>query len=191
MINRRIRPSTLAIAALAACAAFLLTPPVQATGTFGVDVATLNELLPALTGEKFEVVVLGDQTVTLRLDDLEVTGFDPSAGSGSTGHILTRVTVAILDLGITETIEPSLSLEVVERGRQSLVVLRFEKADIPLPLLGAVDIGRLIPPLEFPAESLFTLQGPSKDVNMRGWLTAVKMGQKVLQFEFELEREEE
>jgi hypothetical protein len=191
MINRRIRPSTLAIAALAACAALLLTPPAQATGTFGVDVATLNELLPALTGEKFEVVVLGDQTVTLRLDDLEVTGFDPSAGNGSTGHILTRVTVAILDLGIKETIRPSLSLEVLERDKQSWIVLRFEKADIPLPLLGDVDIGRLIPPLEFPAESLFTLQGTNKDVNMRGWLTAVKMGQKVLQFEFEVEREKE
>jgi len=170
--------------------ATLLASPTLATGTFGVDAVTLNEVLPALTGEEFEVVVLGDQTVTLRLDDLEVLGFDPSAGDGSTGHILTRVTVAILDLGIKETIRPSLSLEVAERNGLSVIVMRFAKAAIPLPLLGDVDIGRLIPPMEFPAESLFTLQGNKQDVNMRGWLTSVKMGRKVLQFEFELERGE-
>ena len=57
------------------------------------------------------------------------------------------------------------------------------------PLLGEIDIGRLIPPLEFPAESLFLLEGATGPVPMRGWLTGVKMGQKVLQFQFELERE--
>ena len=191
MQHRRPIPTTLALAALTACLATFLAPPALATGTFGVDAATLNELLPALTADEFEVVVLGDQTVTLRLEDLQVTGFDPAAGSGSSGYILTRVTVTILDLGIKATIRPSLSLAVVERDKQSSIVLRFEQAKVPLPLLGDVEIGRLIPPLEFPAESFFTLQGAKQDVSMRGWLTAVKMGQKVLQFQFEVEREED
>ena len=189
MSFRRVKIRTLAIISLATCASALLATPALATGTLGVDAATLNQLLPALTAEEFEVVLLGDQTVTLRLEELQLTGFDPAAGGGSTGQILTSVRVSILDLGFTATIHPRLSLAVVERAKQSVLVMRFEQAEVPLPLLGDVDIGRLIPPLEFPAESLFMLQGPSGDVPMRGWLTGVKMGQKVLQFEFELKQE--
>jgi len=190
MSSQHMTNRMLAITAFAACAVALLTAPALAGGTLGVDVATLNQLLPALTAEEFEVAVMGDQTVTLRLEELQITGFDPAAGGGSTGQILTRVRVAILDLGFTATIQPRLSLKVVERDKQSLLVMRFEQAEIPLPLLGDVDIGRLIPPLEFPAESFFMLQGANGDVPMRGWLTGVTMGQKVLQFEFDLEREE-
>ena len=129
-----------------------------------------------------------------RIEELKVTGFDPAAGNGSTGQILTRLRVSILDLGVAATIHPHLSLKVVERKGQSAIEsnaleLRFEQAEVPLPLLGNVDIGRLIPPLEFPAESFFMMQGADGDVPMRGWLTGVKMGQRMLQFEFELERE--
>ena len=190
MRTRHRTSKTLAITAFAACAAALLAAPALAVGTLGVDAETLNQLLPALTAEEFEVAVMGDQTFTLRLEELQITGFDPAAGGGSTDQILTRVRVSIIDLGFTATIHPRLSLAVVERDKQSMLVLRFEQAEIPLPLLGDVDIGRLIPPLEFPAESFFMLQGANGDVPMRGWLTGVKMGQKVLQFEFDLEREE-
>lgn len=189
MKNRVPYSKLLACVALLALAAVLPSPAALATGTLGVDAATLNELLPALTAEEFEVAVVADQTFTLQLEELEVTGFDPSAGGGSTGQILTRVRVAILDLGVTATIHPRLALSVVERKEETLLVLRFEEAEVPLPLLGEVDIGMLIPPLEFPAESLFVLQGAGGDVPMRGWLTGVKMGQRVLQFEFELKRE--
>ena len=176
-------------AALVGIVVTLLAAPALATGTLGVDAATLNQLLPALTAEEFEVTVMGDQTFTLRLADLQVTGFDPAAGGGSTGQILTRVRVTIVDLGVTATIHPRLSLEVFEQEKRSLLVMRFEQAEIPLPLLGDVDVGRFIPALEFPAESFFMLQGASGDLPMRAWLTGVKMGQKVLQFEFELAQE--
>ena len=179
----------LACRALPAIMAAIVVGPALATGTLGVDAATLNQLLPALTAEEFEVAIMGDQTVTLRLEKLQITGFDPAAGGGSTGQILTSVHIMIVELGIRATIHPRLSLSVVEREKQSLLVMRFEHAEFPLPLLGDVDVGRLIPSLEFPAESIFTLQGATKDVSMRGWLTGVKMGQKVLQFEFELEQE--
>jgi hypothetical protein len=154
-----------------------------------VDTTTLNQLLNALTAEEFEVVLMGDQTVTLRLEELKVTGLDPAAGDDSSGQILTRLRVAIVDLGVAATVHPRLSLSVEKQAQQSLLVMRFEQAEVPIPLLGAVDIGRLIPPLEFPAESLFMLQGTTKEVPMRGWLTGVKMGRKVLQFEFELKQE--
>ena len=170
------------VPALAATAAI-------AGGTLGVDVPMLNELLPALTPEEIEVALASETTVTVLLEDLKVLGFDPAAGEGSSGHILTSLRVKIPDFGIAVPLEPRISLGVVEQAGTSLLELRFEQAEISLPLMGSVNIGTLIPPIRFPAESIFMLQGANGEVPMRSRLTGVKMGQKLLRFEFELKRE--
>jgi len=190
MTDRTTPLRILVIGALAACGPALLAPAAVATSTVGLDAATLNELLPALTPNEIEVALAGSQTVRVLLEDLEVTGFDPSAGDSSSGQILTRVRVKIPDLGISVPVEPRLSLGVVNEAGEALLELRFEQAEISLPLMGSIDIGTFIPPLRFPAENIFLLQGGEGDVSMRSRVTDVKMGQTVLRFEFEIEREE-
>jgi hypothetical protein len=188
--HRATPVSILALAVLLAGAIATLTPMTLAGGSVSLDAATLNELLPALTPGELEVELAGGQTVTVLLENLEITGFDPAAGDESSGQILTRLRVKIPDLGLAVPVEPRLSLGVLETGGETLLELRFERADLSLPLIGAVDIGKLIPPMRFPAESVFLLEGVSGDVPMRSRVTAVKMGQKVLRFDFELERAE-
>lgn len=174
---------------LAALFSTLLAVVTPAAATLGVDAATLNELLPAVAPRNVPVEITEGRTLDVELEDLKVVGFDPAAGADGKGQILTRVRIKIAELGLNVNLEPKLSLKVVQQAGISILELRFDNAEVPIPLAGTVDIGSFVPPLRFPAESLFYLQGMDGEVPFRSRLTDVKMGLKVLRFEFELERE--
>jgi hypothetical protein len=157
----------------------------RAGATIELDVPTLNVLLPALTPRAIDVPVAG-RTLRVELADLQVTGFDPAAGQGSEGHILTRVRVRVPELGLEMPIAPRLALGVIERDAASLLELRFAQAQLALPLLGAVDLATLLPPLRFPADSVFAVGGASGEVDVRSRLAGVRMGKGSIEFEFDL-----
>jgi hypothetical protein len=169
----------------------VLAPPAVLAGvTIGLDVAALNELVPAMAPRELQLPVAEDRSVSVILEDLQVTGLDPAAGAGAGGHILTSMRLRAPQLGLTLPLQPRVAVGVVEQAGKSLLELRFEQASVGLPLLGSVDLAAFLPPLRLPAENVFLLEATSGDVEVHSRLTGVSMGAKVLRFEFAVQTEE-
>lgn len=173
-------------AVLLPCCLLLVASTASAGVTVGFDIPTLNELLPAMTLDEVTVPLADDRSLTVRLEDLRVIGLDPDAGAEGRGHIVTSVRLVVSDLGLTVPLEPELSLRILEAGAETILELRFEEARIRLPF-GAIDIAALLPPLRFPADDVWRVEVEPAPVHVRGRLTGIDMGVKVLRFEFDLE----
>ena len=173
------------VLAPAVLAALLLAPGAAAGVALDFDVATLNELLPALSASAISVPITENQTVNVFLEEMRVTGLEPAA-EGS-GHILTSMRVRVPQLGLDLPVSPRISLHATEDRSGSLLELRFEEVRLALPLAGSIDIAPLMPPLRFPAENVFVVAGAVGDVEVRSRLRDIKMGQRVVRLEFELE----
>jgi hypothetical protein len=161
--------------------------PAPAAVSVGFDIETLNELLPALSANAIEVPITEKRSVEVFLDKLKITGLDPAAEEGGTGHILTSMQVRIPQLGVRLPIKPRLSLHALEIDTAAILELRFEEAKISLPLVRLIDIAPFLPPMRFPTDSVFLIAGVRGDVEVRSRLTDIAMGQKVVRLEFELE----
>lgn len=175
------------IRAWSLCGLLCVVSPLRAGVTVGLDVPTLNELLPAMTVQEVVVPIAGGNSLRVLLEDLVVVGFAPAAASGGTDHILTSVTLRVPSLGVAVAVQPRMSLAVIEEGGQSLLELRFDEVGIPLPLAGAIDAAPFLTPLRFPADDVFLVEGARGGVEVRSRLSRVEMGAKVVRFEFELD----
>jgi hypothetical protein len=175
---RSARYASLAVALLCAPIA------VHAGATVVLDVATLNELLPALTVDELEVPLGAGTSMRVRLESLEVTAFQPAAAGAAADRILGAARVRVPQLGLTVPLRPALSLRVVAEEGRSLLELRFESAELSLPLTGAIDVAPLLPPLRFPADNLWTLDGAAGEIEVETRLTAVRMSASDLRFDF-------
>lgn len=166
----------------------LLTVALPATAgvTIGFDVETLNDVLPALSASEIAVPISENRSVSVFLENMQVTGLDPTAVEGPSGHILTSMRVRVPALGLDLPVQPKISLHVTKQQSTSLLELRFEEAEIPL-VVGSIDVAPFLPPLRFPAESLWLVAGVEGDVHVRSSLSAIEMGRKVVRFEFDLE----
>jgi len=133
------------------------------------------------------VPISTQRTITVRLEDLVVTGLDPAAGEKGQGYILTSMTLRSPDLGLSLRVEPRISLDVVERNGESMLELRFEEVPLKLPFAGAINLAPLIPPLRYPTDSVWLLAGARGDVPITSRLTAIRMGRQALRFVFEIE----
>jgi len=176
------------IVARALATGLLLAGAIPATAgvSVGMDLEALNEVLPALSARQIDVPISEGQSVAMLLEQLEVTGFDPAAAEGTAGHILTSMRVRIPQFGVDLPVHPRISLHVVRREERSSLELRFEEVRVPL-LVGAIDVAPFLPPLSFPAEDIWRVEGAEGDVRVRSRLVSVEMGQKVVRFEFDLE----
>ncbi len=152
----------------------------------GFDVETLNEVLPAMLETTISVPITESRSIAVEVSELRIDGFAPSADPDGKGHILTHLQVKVPQFGLAATLEPRLSLSVTDDARERMLELRFERAELPLPI-ATVDIAGFLPPIRFPADSLYTLDGLRDDVLLRSRLTEVKMGRQVLRFEFEVD----
>ncbi len=182
---------TILFSSLCAIVTFGLGPaaPAGAGATLGLDLETLNELLPALSAGEIAVPLGGGRPVGVLLENLRVTGLDPATDSGP-GHILTSMRVRIPQLGLDLPVEPRLSLRVVQQEAVSVLELRFEKVEVNVALVGTLDIAAFLPPLRFPAESLFHIDGAAGAVRVRSRLTGVEMGRNVVRLGFDLDATE-
>ena len=149
------------------------------------DSGTLNNLLAALTRQEIDVPVTKDHSLRVRLDELTLRGFDPTAGENRQGYILTALKLSVPELGLAASIEPRLSLNVIEEADLSVLELRFESVKLPLPL-GSLEIARFLPPIRFPADQIYLMKGAAGDVQVRSRLARVRMGSDVLKFEFDV-----
>ncbi len=149
------------------------------------DAATLNNLLGALTHQELDVPITDSRSIKVRLDNLRLKGFDPTAGEERQGFLLTALELSAPELGLSVSVEPRLSLAVVEVGTRSVLELRFEEVSLPLPL-GSLNLAPFLPPIRFPADQIFLMDGAAGEVQVRSKLSRVRIGRDVLQFEFDV-----
>ncbi len=160
---------------------------VHARVDVSLDAATLSDLLAAMAPSRVSVPLTQGRGVTLLLQDLKVTGFDPTEGEKSEGSVLTSVRVKIPELGIDLPVEPRLSLQVRDRDGTKICFLKFERVPIQLPITGTIDVAPLLPILPLPGDSAFTVGATSGEVRVRTRLIEAKMGVKLLRLGFELD----
>ena len=153
-----------------------------------LDAASLNSLLVALAPSTINVPLAAGRSVTLEMHDLHVTAFDPSAGDGSQGHILTALQLKVPELGIDVPVAPRLSLQVKDNGGKRVCYLRFEKVEVPMPLTGTVNVAPLLPLLPIHSDSTaWNVQGSRGNVRVQPRLLDAKLGTKNLRLTFDLD----
>lgn len=168
--------------------ALLLAPSAAGAGvTLDFDVKTLSEVLPAMTLDEIVVPIAQGRSLTVGISDLKVTGFDPAGGKNGEGSILTSLRLHVPQLGLDLPLQPRLSLQVVDVDARSTLELRFEQVQLQLPFAGALDLAGFLPPLRFPAENIWGLDGLKGEAQVRSRLTGVKMGRQELRFEFDVD----
>jgi hypothetical protein len=159
----------------------------RAEVAFEVDTETLNRILAEVSLDQVAVPISTQRTITVRLEDLLVTGLDPAAGEDGQGYILTSMTARVPELGLSLRVEPRISLNVVDRNGDAALELRFEQMPLKVPFAGAVNLAPLIPPLRYPTDSVWLLAGARGDVPITTRLSSIRMGRRALRFVFDVE----
>jgi len=132
-------------AALALSLAVAFSIPAWARIDVTLDAESLNGILTAMAPDHVEVGLTAGRSLTIRMEDLKVTGFDPTAGPN--GGLSTSLRLIVPDLGIDIAVTPHLTLEIMDTtGGRKASFLRFDKVVLNLPLSGAVDVAALLPP---------------------------------------------
>jgi hypothetical protein len=160
-------------------------PPTSAGIDLKVDATTLTELLAVMMPSSVALDLTPDNRVTLRIDDLKVTGFDPAAGNS--GHVLTSLRLESPEMGLTVPLKPRLSLHLSEKDGRSVCSLRFEEVVLPIPLSGPLDIAGLLPAIPVPADQINTVQTARGVFNVRTRLVETHVGTSALHFGFDIE----
>jgi hypothetical protein len=180
----RLRPLPFLSAALAA--ALSAASPASARVDVTVDADSLNELIRSMAPDHVDVAVAAGRGVTLLLQDLKVTGFDP--GAGANGVVTTSLRLKVPELGLDMPVEPRLTLEMTggANGAKSCV-LRFQSVVLNLPLTGSVDVASLLPALPVMPDSAWIVHSARGDVRVKPTLVDAKTGAKSIRLGFELQ----
>ncbi len=155
--------------------------------TVTLDAAALNVLLPAFAPSRIQVPLGESSKLDIELSDLRVTGFSPSGGAAGNGAIRAAVHVRAPQLGLDLALEPRLLPRVVVLGDERSLELRFDNLSVPLPLAGSIDLGSLVRPLLFPAETLSEIDAARTPTWLRTRLVQVLTGAQGLRLELDLE----
>jgi hypothetical protein len=153
-----------------------------------LDVDALNTLLVALAPNKVNVSLAAGRSVTIEMENLHVTGFDPSVSDGSMGHITTAVQLKVPELGLNVPVQPLLSLQVKETDGKRVCYLKFEKVEIALPVTGAINVAPLLPLLPIHSDrTAWDVTGSRGNVRVQPRLIDAKLGVKNLRLTFDLD----
>jgi len=183
------KKTTRVAAALLAAAAFCLGPALpraEAGVEVSFDSRTLNDVLSSITIDEVEVPITESRSVTVRVENLKVLGFEPGSDTGSKGFILTSLELTVPKLGLSFEVQPRLALDVIQQDAGSILELRFDRVELPLPF-GNVNIAGFLDPMRFPADSIFLLNGAQGDVEVRSRLSDIHMGKQIVRFELTLD----
>jgi hypothetical protein len=175
------------VVAVILCAFLAAQSTANAGVSFIIDKETLDDLLAALVADRVEVPLSEEQSLTVLLEDLEITGLDPSAGDRRQGYILTSLKVRIPELGFEVAVDPRVSLNVARKENTTMLELRFEELILPLPLLGSINVAGLVRPITYNTDAIWLLDGARGDVPVSSSLKEVVMGRDAIRFLFDIE----
>lgn len=173
--------------AMAVLAALFAAAPAAARVDVTLDQATLNDLITNLAPDNVVVSLPAGAKVNLRMENLRVTGFDPSGGGGSRGHILASVTLKVPELGLDVPVSPRLSLQFREGEGRKVAYLKFEEVNIPLAATGNLNVAPLLPVLPLVADTAWNVDSARGPVRVEPRLVDAVVGTKNLRLGFELE----
>ena len=175
-----LRRPALLLAATMLCAA-----PTLARVDVTLDAASLNDLLSSMAPDHVEVGLAAGRSVTIRMRDLTVTGFDPTAGPH--GGVTTSLRLLVPELGIDLPVTPHLRLDLQDGASgQKVCFLRFDRVVLELALTGPVDIAALLPPLPVMPDTAWTVNSARGRVRVKPRLVDAKTGAKNIRLGFEL-----
>lgn len=161
--------------------------PADAGVTVEIDGPTLNRILTAISVQEVEVPISAQSSVSVELHDLKLLGFDPAPAGGGPGVILTSVRVVAPELGLSVPLEPRIAVDVVREGETSMLEFRFEDLGLKIPFVGQINLAKMVPPMRYPADNVFVIDGAQGDVPITSRLTSIKMGRDTIRFELDLE----
>jgi hypothetical protein len=176
---------TLRRAAAALVLAALIDAPALARIDVTLDAESLNGLLASMAPDHVEVGLAAGRSLTIRMQDLRVTGFDPAAGPN--GGVTTSLRLIVPELGIDIPVAPHLTLEIADAasGRKASF-LRFDQVMLNLPLTGAIDVAALLPPLALMQDAAWIVNSARGKVRVKPNLVDAKTGTKNIRLGFEL-----
>jgi hypothetical protein len=150
------------------------------------DVATINDLISSVAVRRIEVPLNEDTSIEVLIDELQVLGFVPASAGEHEGYIRTRLELRAPQVGLSLAASPQLALDVVQRESGSMLELRFQRIDLPLPF-ARVNLGPLVPPIRYPADADFLIAGATGDVAVTSRVTKVTVTEKLLRFDIALD----
>lgn len=173
-------------AALLVPLAALLALPASGKIDVTVDAESLNGMLQSMAPNTVDVNLAAGRKLTLHLEDLKITGFDPTAGPN--GGLTASLRLVVPDLGLDVPVTPHLRLDISESGgngrKESF--LRFDKVVLNLPLTGPVDVASLLPPLTLLPDAAWMVDSARGKVRVRPVLIDGKAGTKNIRLTFDL-----
>lgn len=169
--------------ALSVCA---LGRGTEARVDVSLDAASLNDLLSSMAPNQVQVSLAAGRSVTLLLENLRVTGFDPAAGGEGEGSLLTSLQLKVPELGLNVPVSPRLSLQFKENKGERVCYLRFEEVRLNLPITGSIDLAPLLPPLPLIAKTSWVVGTARGDVRIVPRLMEARMGSTMLRLGFDL-----
>jgi hypothetical protein len=179
---------TLRRAASALVLSVLCSAPAWARIDVTLDAESLNGLFESMAPDSVQVALAGGKSLTIRMDDLRVKGFDPTAGPH--GGVTASLRLKVPDLGIDVPVEPHLILDIKDAsGGRKASYLRFDKVVVNLPLTGPVDVAALLPPLALMPDAGWIVNSARGKVRVRPHLVDALTGTKNIKLGFTLEIE--
>ena len=183
-----MRQVTRTILALVIPALILVAAPgSHADVVVTIDSETLNEVLAEIARQEISVPVSETQTLTVRVEGLKITGFQPTGDELEPGLIRTTMKLEVAELGSSVPVEPGISLHVTGESGTTELEMRFAELMLRLPLMRPINVGGMLPPLRFPADNLFVLEGAQKDVRVASHLKGVRIQENGIRFDFGVE----
>ena len=166
----------------------LISAPAAARIDVTLDAESLNGLLASMAPNHVDVGLTAGRGLTIQMQDLKVTGFDPTAGRH--GGVATSLRLIVPELGIDVAVAPHLTLEIADApaGRK-VSLLRFDKVLLNLPLTGAVDVAALLPPLMLMPDTGWIVNSARGKVRVRPNLIDATTGTKNIRLGFTLDVE--
>ena len=124
----------------------LMSAPAAARIDVTLDAESLNGMLATMAPDHVDVGLTGGRGLTIQMQNLKVTGFDPTAGPN--GGVTTSLRLLVPELGIDIPVEPHLTLEILATaGGRKASFLRFDKVllNLPLTALGVYPLALAVP----------------------------------------------
>jgi len=175
-------------AAVALLVVASISAPALARIDVTLDAEALNGLLASMAPNHVDVGLTAGRGLTIQMQDLKVTGFDPAAGEN--GGVETSLRLIVPELGVDIAVAPHLTLEITKAaGGRKVSFLRFDKVMLNLPLTGAVDVAALLPPLALMPDTGWIVNSARGKVRVRPNLVDAKTGTKNIRLGFTLEIE--
>lgn len=173
-------------AALVFSLAALVSVPASGKIDVTVDAESLNGMLQSMAPDTVDVHLAAGRTLTLHLEDLKVTGFDPAAGPN--GGLTASLRLVVPDLGLDVPVTPHLTLDINSSGANGRKesFLRFDRVVLNLPLTGPVDVASLLPPLTLLPDAAWMVNSARGKVRVRPILIDGKTGTKNIRLTFDL-----